>query len=352
LILRIILAVDGSIYSKSAVQEVLNHPWPDHSEIRLVSVIRTLDTYVPAVELFVDTRSGGALGGLYTKAKKQLEIMAEDLKHYATNCTWSVDVRLGDIAEGLMTVAQEWEADLIVVGAHGRTGVAKLLLGSVSEALVTHAPCPVLVVKRKNADDPAEIKTDYKRVLVPLDDSYFSGVAMHWIAGRMWPDDAQFCLLHVANHDLVETREQVHARHADHETEAQHKSAIKAAGMFALKARAAYLGEKMGHHRFTCKVEEGKPSHVIVDVSAKWPADLIVMGSHGHESKALRILGSTTREVTAAAKCSVEVVRVPHSLIPGASGHPEHEHVDHHIQIMDPPGSPDSKPHVPPGGLF
>jgi nucleotide-binding universal stress UspA family protein len=350
--LRIILGVDGSVYSKAAVQEVLNHPWPDGSEIRLLSVIRTLDTYVPAVELFVDTRSGHALGGIYTEAKKQLETMAQDLHHYAPNCTWSADVRLGDIAEGLMTVAEEWEADLIVVGAHDRTGIAKLLLGSVSEALVTHAPCPVLVVKRKNAADQSEIQSDYKRILVPLDDSYFSGVAMHWIAGRMWPPDAQFCLLHIANHDLVETKEEIHARHADHETDAQHKSAIRQAGMIALKARAEYLGEKMGHNRFTCKVEDGKPSAAIVEMSEKWPADLIVMGSHGHESKALRILGSTTREVTAKATCSVEVVRVPHSLLPGASSHPHHQHVDQHVQIMDPPTSSDSKPHVPPGGLF
>jgi nucleotide-binding universal stress UspA family protein len=347
------LGVDGSAYAKAAIQEVLNHPWPNGSEIRLVSIIRTLDTYVPAVELFIDTRTGDALGRMFVAAKKQLEALAVDLGHYVANCKWSAEVRIGDIAEGLMGIAEEWEADLIVVGSHGRTGISKLLLGSVSEALVTNAPCPVLVVKRKNADDASETQTDYKRILVPLDDSYFSGVAMHWIAGRMWPPDAQFCLLHVANHDLRETKEEIHARHADHETAAQHKSAIHEAGMIALKARADYLGEKMGHHRFTCKVEDGKPSHAIVEMAEKWKADLIVMGSHGHTSKGLLKLGSTTAEVTSKAACSVEVVRVPHSLLPGHAGHQEHEHVDQHVQIMeDSPAQSDSRPHVPPGGLY
>lgn len=353
--MRIVLGVDGSVYSQAAVQAVLNHPWPNGSEIHLVSIIRTLDTVIPAVEFFVDTRNGPKLGHLYADAKKQLEVMADDLGRILTNCKWTADVRLGDIAEGLMEIAEEWQADMIVVGSHGRTGMAKLLLGSVSQALVTHAPCPVLVIKHKHADDPKETEVDFKRVLVALDDSYFSGVAMHWIAGREWASDTQFALLHVANHDLKETREEIHARHAEHETAEQHQRAIHQASLFALQARAEWLGEKMGHHRFSCKVLDGKPSTAIVDMAEKWPADLIVMGSHGHESKALRILGSTTAEVTAKANCSVEVVRVPHSLLPGGSGLPSHEHTDPHIQILDNPNRDsrsDNRPHVPPPGIF
>ncbi|MBS2010936.1 MAG: universal stress protein [Cyanobacteria bacterium SZAS TMP-1] len=356
--MRIVVGVDGSAHSKAAIQAVLNHPWPDGSEIRLISVIRTLDTVIPAAELFFDTRGGAALGDIYQEAKRQLEIMAADLGHIVKNCHWSADVRLGDIAEGLMVVAEEFLADLIVVGSHGRSGIARIFLGSVSEALVTHAPCPVMVIKHRENEDPAKAKADFKRILVALDDSYFSGVAMHWIAARQWAEGAQFCLLHVANHDLVETPEQTKARHGEHETPAQHKAAIHAAGMFALKARAKYLAERMGHERFTCKVVEGKPSAAIIDMSEKWDADLIVMGSHGHESKALLILGSTTREVTAQAQCSVEVVRVPHSLVHSGHHHDHHKEEEHerereeHTQIIDPAPRPDSRPHVPPGGLF
>jgi len=353
--LRIIVGVDGSVHSKAAIQAVLNHPWPQGSEIRLVSIIRTLDTVIPAAELFFDTRSGAALGDVYLEAKKQLEIMASDLGHILKTCTWTADVRLGDIAEGLMTVAEEWLADLIIVGSHGRTGLVGFILGSVSQALVTHSPCPVLVIKHKDVDNPKDAKSDFKRILVALDDSYFSGVAMHWLAAREWDEGAQFCLLHVANHDLIETPEQTKMRHGEHETPAQHQRAIHAAGLFALKARAQYLAERMGHDRFTCKVVDGKPSKAIVDMSEKWPADLIVMGSHGHTSKALLALGSTTREVTAHANCSVEVVRVPHSLVHGQAAHgheEERKHLDERVQIMDPPLPRDSKPHIPPGGLF
>ncbi|MBU6451893.1 MAG: universal stress protein [Cyanobacteria bacterium REEB67] len=366
--MKIVLGIDGSAWSQAAIQAVLDHPWPDGSEIRLVSVIRTLDTVIPAVELFFDTRSGAALGDLYVEAKRQLEIMAADLNLILTNCVFSADARVGDVAEGLMSVAETWQADLIVVGSHGKTGLAKLLLGSVSQALVTSAPCPVLVVKVKdheqvkqkvkhqNKQDKGKLvepdRSDFKRILVPIDDSYFSGVAMHWIAGRQWAEGAEFCLLHIANHDIDETAEEKHARHADHETAEQHRRAIHASGMYALEARAKYLADRMGHGRFTCRVVDGKPSHAIVEQANKWPADLIVMGSHGHQSKALLILGSTTREVTANALCSVEVVRVPHSLIPGHESHTLPEHEDQHIQIIDEPRKLDDKPHVQPTGMM
>ena len=57
----------------------------------------------------------------------------------------------GDPREALLAAAQREHADLLVVGSHGRTGLARLLLGSVSSHLVTHATCSVLVVKVPNA---------------------------------------------------------------------------------------------------------------------------------------------------------------------------------------------------------
>jgi nucleotide-binding universal stress UspA family protein len=63
-------------------------------------------------------------------------------------------VRVGHPATLIDQVAQEWRAELIVVGSHGRGGLGRVLLGSISEAVVRHAACPVLVVRgAKNAQD-------------------------------------------------------------------------------------------------------------------------------------------------------------------------------------------------------
>jgi nucleotide-binding universal stress UspA family protein len=53
--------------------------------------------------------------------------------------------------EGVLREAKEWQADLIVIGSHGRRGLSHVLLGSVAEKVIRHASCPVLVVHPKAA---------------------------------------------------------------------------------------------------------------------------------------------------------------------------------------------------------
>jgi nucleotide-binding universal stress UspA family protein len=56
---------------------------------------------------------------------------------------------VGRPEEGILRAAQYKQASLIIVGSHGRTGLKRLLMGSVAERVIGHAPCPVLVVKKK-----------------------------------------------------------------------------------------------------------------------------------------------------------------------------------------------------------
>lgn len=59
-------------------------------------------------------------------------------------------VAAGRPTDEIVKAARKWQADLIVIGSHGRTGVQRALLGSVAEAVTRHAPCPVLVVREKD----------------------------------------------------------------------------------------------------------------------------------------------------------------------------------------------------------
>jgi nucleotide-binding universal stress UspA family protein len=71
--------------------------------------------------------------------------------------SWSTHVRVAEPAEAIVNLATELRTDLVVLGTHGRSGLERLLLGSVAEAVVRRAPCPILVVPplRTGYDEPA-----------------------------------------------------------------------------------------------------------------------------------------------------------------------------------------------------
>ena len=69
---------------------------------------------------------------------------------------WTTHIRLTDPTQAIVQLASDLEADLVVVGTHGRTGLARFLLGSVAEGVVRRAPCPVLVVRSIGAESAAD----------------------------------------------------------------------------------------------------------------------------------------------------------------------------------------------------
>ena len=86
---------------------------------------------------------------------------------------------------------REPDLGLIVIGTHGRTGLSRVLLGSVAELVVRHAPCPVLTIRPGNEPRP------YMHVLCPLDLSKPAREAMNLAAALVQPGGAGITLLHV-----------------------------------------------------------------------------------------------------------------------------------------------------------
>jgi nucleotide-binding universal stress UspA family protein len=92
--------------------------------------------------------------------KKQLKELTERTAIALVNTGARVfgHLRIGNAAREIVQLASDLSADLIVVGTHGRTGIMKLLLGSVAQNVVTNAACPVLVVKPEGLPDWPEIE--------------------------------------------------------------------------------------------------------------------------------------------------------------------------------------------------
>jgi nucleotide-binding universal stress UspA family protein len=135
---RILVATDGSEYSRKAVDKALDLLQYSRGTLVVVSVLE-ISPHIYAVAPEV-TEEKIKVPQKYVDEVKEMAasrgIPAEGL------------VREAECANEIITdVALKKSIDLIVVGSHGRTGLKRLLMGSITESVIAHAPCPVLVVK-------------------------------------------------------------------------------------------------------------------------------------------------------------------------------------------------------------
>ena len=146
--MKILLAVDGSPHSQDAVDEIARRPWPPEVTIRVLSVIQP---YTPPATEFV--LAGATLEDMRRQQTSEAEglIARAAATVKAASVTTETVVREGDPRSAIVDEAEEWGADLIVIGSHGRTGLKRWLLGSVAQAVVGHAPCSVEVVRRRES---------------------------------------------------------------------------------------------------------------------------------------------------------------------------------------------------------
>jgi nucleotide-binding universal stress UspA family protein len=151
--MRILLAIDDSKFSEAATQAVQTHARLPGTEVRVIHVIDPLSV-VTGSELGL--WSGPELETLWhgqrTWAEALLAKAAQALR--TTGCDVTTSVEEGDPKSRIIDLAAAWHADLIVVGSHGRKGLDRFLLGSVSEAVARHAPCSVELVRIRSGTDP------------------------------------------------------------------------------------------------------------------------------------------------------------------------------------------------------
>jgi nucleotide-binding universal stress UspA family protein len=142
---HILIATDGSPRSIRAAQRA--------SELMKTADAVTLLTVLTEVP---GDDAGGIEGSVYSAEEQETmwnEEMAEardELSRTAqvlANANVTKRIEVGDVAQTVVRVAEDLGVDAIVVASHGRTGLERLFLGSVSEHIVRHAHCPVLVVR-------------------------------------------------------------------------------------------------------------------------------------------------------------------------------------------------------------
>lgn len=199
------------------------------------------------------------------------------------------------------------QPDLIVVGSQGRSALGRLVLGSVSQNVLTHAACSVRISRRPQAD--AAPRRGAVRIIIGIDGSRHSALAVSAVAGRTWPSGTEVKVIAALDVRLLSVLASpapspwarpwlnVAPRMAD-----AREWAGEAVGEVVADLRAAGL-------EATAVVEDADPKRFLVQEAERWAADCIFLGARGHSALERFLLGSVSATVAARASCSVEVVR-------------------------------------------
>ncbi len=265
--MKVLVAIDNRPSAQATIDALVKMHWHHGTEIILVTV------FPPSLEL--------EEAAYY----EEMEGVALELRSLLRHCKISFFARHGDPKVVIMELAQQSHVNLIVVGSNCKNSLERLLIGSVSQAILNSAPCPVIVAKapccRAQEREPA-----FKNILLPIDNSVFSVAAVRWLANFHWAADTRLIVLAAVQDDT--DREQVHN---------------------SLTNRANELANYFKSGNILTEIARGEPQQAIIEVAKRCYADLIVMGSHGHTGFKRLILGSVSQAVSQEAPCAVAIIR-------------------------------------------
>jgi nucleotide-binding universal stress UspA family protein len=219
----------------------------------------------------------------------------------ASGAVVQLDVSEGDPIDAIVRDGVATNADLIVMGTHGRSGMDRLMLGSVAESVLRKAPCPVLTVPRR-AESAASLA--FARILCAVDFSPASLRALQYASELAPAIGADVCALHVVElmtGDGDGLREEI----ADPATD--YREAFREAALQRLQSTVpAALGDDRDVRHL---VTIGRPHREIIRIAEQERYDLIVMGVEARSAADLLLFGSTTQHVLRRAPCPVLTVR-------------------------------------------
>lgn len=296
---RILLATDGSTRAEGAEAYACRLAESWGASLTVVSVLEFapgLDPESPVCRIY--------LAELMTQATEDLA----RLKARAAERGIAVHTRIetGIPSEQVLAAAAAEDADLIIMGTAGKTGLAHVLLGSTAERIIRTAPCPVLAVRMDRSEaERTGVSTSrlasLDRIMVPVDFSDCSLDALEYAVAVAQRAQASVMLLHVlepVSYGLDFTVSIQAEREHERKTLTE-----RLAGLVAALEAANVKSESL--------VRGGLPRDSILEAARAWSADLIVMGTHGRRGLSHALYGSVVESVLRKSHCPILTVRSP-----------------------------------------
>jgi len=275
--MRILLAVDGSEQSYDAARG-LEHLAPAEQVLVLHALNVLLPVYPTMVPEAVRDLRVIVERHMREEGVRLLDRIATMLPPRAGKATTRMEC--GSPAELIVTIAGEERIDLIVLGARGVGPVHELVLGSVSHRVLTHAPCPTLIVK-----GPLR---SLRRVLLPVQEAEDADAAVTFLGCKPFRDPVEVTVL-----TILPLSQPIWPEGAG-DFDAFRETALASAKSFVgeAAARLSAIG-----YSATGVARVGFPSLEVIKESMAANADLILMGSRGRRGLTRFMLGSVSHAV-------------------------------------------------------
>lgn len=294
--MKMLLAVDGSEASTTAISVVGSLSLPADSTVELLTVIPDTPWTSGPWPAVATIQSQDALDRAYADVRVWLDDMVADMT--TEGRTIRTRVRHGRPASEIVLEADRFGADMLVVGARGHSVVERIFLGSVSSEVVDQARCPVLVVRSPSV----------QRILVATDGSADGELAAAFLGtSRIFGDSAVKVL------SVVDPGMPWWAGMAAVDAMAAgdvYATVVDAAQNHAREvATATAAGLGIDNVLAESRPIEGEVGSTIVNAASAWHADVVVLGTRGHGVVHRALVGSTSRHVLHQAPMSVLIVR-------------------------------------------
>jgi nucleotide-binding universal stress UspA family protein len=265
---KMLLATDGTVHSEGAIREAIKFASKCSSKIYAVMTLETNPEY--------ESIGSSALQKEEIDANKHLESITSRAEKEGLTCEAILHESM-DSSQAIIDEATKNNVDMIIIGRHGRKGVAKALMGETAAKVITHSPCKVLVV-------PKAAQIEYKNILVATDGLTQANAAVQEALAI-----AKKCGSHIIALSAM-----------------RDESERAEASKFASEAAALAKKEGVSAEALT---PAGRSFNVIVETAGGRGVDLIVMGTYGKTGVKKLLMGSSTEKVIGSAGCAVLVVK-------------------------------------------
>jgi nucleotide-binding universal stress UspA family protein len=268
---KLLLASDRSEFSEGAIREAIKLAKKYGSKLYVISVTETPDIRAYNYPL-------ATFENLEIVTRQHLESLKERAEKEGLDCE-IIERRGTETYKYIVDEAAKNNVEMIIMGRRGRTGITRVVMGSVTANVIGDAPCKVLVV-------PRLARITFEKILVPTDGSIFSNLASREAISIAKRFGSSLIVLSVAKKD--------------------ENLPVAEASVGMVKEVAVKEGIKVEALTLI-----GNPHEVIVDTADKKKAGFIVIGSHGKSGMERLLTGSVTERLIGHAGCPVLVVRKP-----------------------------------------